>query len=58
MMKKHPPKIPVEKNNLPHTCPDQNPLTARLPSVEMCLAWEQPKDISNTDHQAFLIYVS
>lgn len=57
MMKKHPPKIPVDKNSLPHTSADQKPLTARLPGVEMCLMWAQSPNISNVDHQAFLIYV-
>lgn len=53
MMKKRPPKIPVEKNHLLRTSADQNLLMAQLSSSEMSLTWEQPKDVSKADHRHF-----
>lgn len=50
MLKKHPLKTPVDKTGLLHTSADQNPPAARLPGVEVSLAWEQPRDRSSISH--------
>lgn len=57
MLKKHPPKTPVDKTGRLHTSADQNPPAARLPGREVSLAWEQPRGRGSMDCQAFIIYV-